>query len=259
MSARQPICKVSAGLIALASVTTGFVVVAVNALIYWARSFYAEHHPEFMAERPATISQSLSDRIVGPFFADWMLICAPVLFLGVTALLWAGWRDLRRSGLGSAGDRRRILILTVFLGGLQGMASSGMIMLSQFRFPDHHELHMVGSYLFFFSQAFVVVTGEMLSRSYMRLPEGATFLSGAGARIRRAFVWVPIVLGVSYLALFVLKGYDLGAIYDTLYAAYTITEPLLISSFLGYLFTFQFDMLGALRGYWRSRSSVASI
>ncbi|MBR9842840.1 MAG: hypothetical protein GYB25_06750 [Rhodobacteraceae bacterium] len=259
MSVAPPIGRRSAGLVALAIGATGFVIVVVNGLIYWARSFYAAHHPEFMAERPATISQALSDKIVGPFFAVGMLICAPILLIGVAALLRAAWGEYRRSDLGTSQDVRRILILTWILVVLQAMASSGMIMLSQFRFPDHHELHMVGSYIFFFSQAFVVVVGEMLSRSYARQPEGATFLAGAGARLRRVYVWVPIGLGVAYLALFILKGYDLGAIYDTAYAAYTLTEPMLISSFLGYLFTYHFDMVQALRGYWRSRSSVASI
>ena len=259
MTAGRPLDRRSARLIVLAMAATGFVSVVVNILIYWARHYYATHHPDVVARQPATISQALSDNVVGPYFAIWMLICAPVLWVGVLALLRAAWREYRRSGLGEAGDRRRILLLTGILAVLQGMAAAGMIMLSQYRFPDHHELHMAGSYLFFFSQAFVVVFGEMLSRRYARLPEGASFLGGRGARLRRVYVWVPIGLGFAYLALFILKGYDLGAIYDTLYLSYTLTEPLLLSSFLGYVLTYHFDMAQALGGYWRSRSRAARI
>lgn len=259
MSAVHVLSRRSAWLVALAMGATGFVVVAVNVLIYWARDLYAFNHPERVASKPATVSQTLADQVIGPFFATWMLICAPVLLVGVVALVGAGFGEFRRSGLGTERDMRRIAILTAIVCVLQAMASVGMVMLSQYRFPDHHEMHMVGSYLFFFSQAFVIVFGEMLSRSYGRQPDGATFLRGAGARIRRWYVWVPIGLGFAYLALFILKGYDLGAIYRTVYYTYTLTEPLLLTSFLGYVLTYQYDMVVALSGYLRSRSRVASI
>ncbi|MCW9044000.1 MAG: Frag1/DRAM/Sfk1 family protein [Pseudopelagicola sp.] len=259
MSISYTVSRGSAWLVALALGTTGFVVVAVNVLIYWARDLYAFNHPERVASKPATVSQTLADQIIGPFFATWMLICAPILLVGVVSFISAGLIEFRKSGLGTAADMRRIRILTVTVCVLQAMASVGMIMLSHFRFPDHHELHMVGSYLFFFSQAFVIVFGEVLSRSYEKQPDGATFLRGAGARIRRWYVWIPIGLGVGYLTLFILKGYDLGAIYPTVYYTYTLTEPLLISSFLGYLLTYHFDMVMALGGYFRSRSMAPSI
>ena len=259
MSVVHVLSRGSAWLVALAMGATGFVVVAVNVLIYWARDLYAFNHPERVAGKPATVSQTLSDQVIGPFFATWMLICAPILLVGVIALVGAGFREFRQSGLGAERDVRGIGLLTVIVCVLQAMASVGMIMLSQYRFPDHHEMHMVGSYLFFFSQAFVIVFGEILSRRYERQPDGASFLRGAGARIRRWYVWVPIGLGVAYLALFILKGYNLGAIYRTVYRTYTLTEPLLLTSFLGYVLTYQYDMAIALRGYLRSRSRAESI
>ncbi len=259
MSAGRTVTRRSAQLVGFAMLTTGFVIVAVNVLIYWARGLYAVNHPEFVARQPATISQTLSDAYIGPFFATWMAICAPILFLGVAALVWAAWDEFRLSGYGSARERRRLMVLSGLVVLFQAAASVGMVMLSHFRFPDNHVLHMQGSYLFFFSQGFVIIVGEMLSRAYGAQPEGASFLSGAGARVRRWYVWVPIGLGVAYLAFFVLKGYDLGPIYDTAYLSYTLTEPVLISSFLGYVLTYHFDMGRALWSYVRSRSSVASI
>ncbi|MDV4146175.1 MULTISPECIES: Frag1/DRAM/Sfk1 family protein [Shimia] len=255
----QTVTRQTARLIALAMVATGFVIVAVNVLIYWARALYAVNHPEYVALQPATISQTLSDAYIGPFFATWMLVCAPILFLGVALLVWAAWVEFRRSKLGTAPEMRRIQILSGLVVLLQAGASVGMVMLSHFRFPDNHVLHMQGSYLFFFSQAFVIVVGEMLSRAYARQPDGASFLSDAGARLRRWYVWVPIGLGVLYLSLFVLKGYDLGAIYDAAYLTYTLTEPVLLTSFLGYVLTYHFDMGQALWAYLRSRSSAKSI
>ncbi len=259
MSGARVVSQNTARLVALAMVTTGFVIVAVNVLIYWARGLYAVHHPDYIAYQPATISQTLSDSYIGPFFAAWMLICAPILWIGVTALVRAAWGEFRLSGFGTAQDRRRILVLSGIVVLLQAGASVGMVMLSHFRFPYHNALHMQGSYLFFFSQALVIVFGEMLSRAYAKQPEGASFLAVAGARLRRWYVWVPIGLGVLYLLLFILKGYDLGPIYDAAYLTYTLTEPVLITSFLGYVLTYHFDMGQALWGYVRSRSRAASI
>jgi hypothetical protein len=259
MSTARVVSQTTARLLALAMVATGFVVVMVNVLIYWARDLYAFNQSEGGIAEPATISQTLSDSHIGPFFATWMLICAPILLVGVVVLLRAAWGEFRQSGGGTDQDRRRILVLSVLVVLLQAGASAGMIMLSHYRFPDHNALHMQGSYLFFLSQALVIVFGEMLSRAYARQPEGTSFLSGSGARLRRWYVWVPVGLGGLYLSLFILKGYDLGVIYDGVYLAYTVTEPVLISSFLGYLLTFHFDMARALWVYVRSRSRVASI
>ncbi len=238
--------------LAVSLACTTFVVVVVNYLIYTARWDFIKWHPEYMAKRPPTISRALSDPRVGEPFAEWMAICAPVLFVGVLLLAGMALKEFLLVGRPPKRDAMRITVLTGLVCGLQGLACVGMVMLSHYRFPDHNDMHMTGSYLFFFSQAFVVVFGEILSRSYAKMPPEGLVFSPKFAQFRKRYVWVPISLGVAYLGLFVIKHFDLGALSKPLYTGYVSVEPLLLSSFLFYVLAYAPDCLTAMRSYWRS-------
>lgn len=253
MQVRLVPTRTNAALLAICLVCTGVVIVAVNTLIYRARIVFGQNNPDYIAIEPATISRAISDPIVGVSFANWMAICAPLLTVGVLALLVAQWRELQRGGGAvSRQDQIAIATLSIAVGILQTLGSVGMVILSHYRFPNHHEMHMTGSYLFFFSQASVVIFGEVLARRLAHQPWDRVLTSLTMMRVRRIYVWVPALLGVVYLTLFVLKGYDLGGINTGLYVAYTIAEPLLISSFLGYILTYHFDIWASLLRYLRA-------
>ncbi|SMP03643.1 hypothetical protein [Shimia sagamensis] len=226
----------------VALIATSFVTVVVNVQMYSARWKFAGFYPEKAAERPSTISESIADPRIGEPFANWHLLCAPLLFVGVACLILSTWREARASGKATL----KITTVSWVLVVLQAMASVGLVILSQYRFPDFRDQHMAGSYVFFFSQAFVVVTGEILSRAYANLgPEGQVagrVWSPRFARWRRRFVWVPIILGVTYLCLFLGKGYAPEALRYEVYAAYVSTELFLLSSFLFYMMTYTPDM-----------------
>ena len=241
--------RAEAALLGMAIAFTGFVVVVVNVLIYWSRAQFNMRHPDFVLRQPPTISKAISDPIIGEPFAGWMAISAPLLFLGIIGIALGLLLDLRRQSGQGFGGLKRAVVLACLLITLQGLAAIGMYILSHYR---HGGMHMTGSYLFFFSQAFVVVVGEMLSRGISRYPNGSVVISVRMARFRRRFVWVPIVLGVSYLGLFVLKNFDTGAVYDPLYQLYVWTEPMLLSSFLIYLLTFHVDTYSAIRRHLRA-------
>ncbi|WP_422049289.1 hypothetical protein [Shimia sp.] len=242
-------------------ICTGFVTLVVNAQIYPARWQYALFYPEKTAERPYTISESIGDPRIGEPFADWMLLCAPILFVGVVLLCLPALCELRVSAP-DAKMVRRITLLTWTLLVLQAMACVGLVVLSQYRFPHFRDEHMLGSYLFFFSQALVVVCGEFLSRSYAQLGAEGRVLTPRFAAWRRAYVWVPIALGVSYLVFFLGKGYAPAGLRYEVYYVYTGLELLLLSSFLLYLMTFAPDMWRTLRvsrsGAYVSAESSAS-
>lgn len=253
MSAQPTPSRAIAAFMVMSLAFTGFVIVVVNVLIYRARIVFGRNNPDYIAIEPPTISRAISDPIVGEPFAVWMLICAPVLFVGVALLVFVVWREFWRGRhVVPRKDLVTISVLCLVVVVLQSFASVGMVILSHFRFPNFHEMHMLGSYLFFFSQAFVVLFGEVMSRRVASLPSQWSLISARMAGFRRKYVWAPILLGVSYLTLFVLKGFDLGALNKGLYIAYTITEPLLISSFLGYVLTFHFDLWAGLRRYSQS-------
>lgn len=237
-------------------VCTVFVTLAVNAQIYPARWAYAALFPEKTAERPYTISESIGDPRIGEPFAEWLLVASPILFVGVCLLTLSTLRELRASGNGT----NKIAVLTWIVVVLQLAACVGMVILSQYRFPHFRDQHMAGSYLFFFSQAFVVVFGEVLSRSYAALgPEGQVagrVWSPRYARWRRGYVWVPILLGVAYLLLFLGKGYAPDAVRYEVYLVYVSTELFLLSSFLFYVMTYVPDMWAAWRASRVGYSSV---
>ncbi len=226
----------------VALITTSFVTVVVNVQMYSARWKFAAFYPEKAADRPSTISESIADPRIGEPFADWLLLSAPLLFVGVFCLIVSTWWALKLGGQVTL----KITLVTWILITLQAMASVGMVILSQYRFPDFRDQHMAGSYLFFFSQAFVVVAGEILSRSYAALGrEGQVagrIWSPRFARWRRRFVWVPIVLGLVYLCLFLGKGYAPEALRYEVYWAYVSTELFLLSSFLFYMMSYAPDM-----------------
>lgn len=248
--------QMTARAMAISFLCVTFVTVVVNVLIYSARWKFAVFYPERTAERPATISESIADPRIGEPFADWMLMSAPILFVGVALLSLSALQELRRSGAASPRILRRISTLSWGLLVLQLMACVGMVILSQYRFPHFRDAHMAGSYLFFFSQAFVVVSGEMLSRSYARLgPEGRVW-SPRFARWRRGYVWVPILLGVAYLALFLGKGHAPEAVRYAVYYIYVTTELLLLSSFLFYMMTYAPDMFATVRRLRRGRQDA---
>ncbi|WP_412553085.1 hypothetical protein [Shimia sp. MIT1388] len=226
----------------VALITTSFVTVVVNVQMYSARWKFAAFYPEKAADRPSTISESIADPRIGEPFADWLLLSAPLLFVGVSCLIVSTWWALKLGGQVTL----KITLVTWILITLQAMASVGMVILSQYRFPDFRDQHMAGSYLFFFSQAFVVVAGEILSRAYAGLgAEGQVagrIWSPRFARWRRRFVWVPIVLGLVYLCLFLGKGYAPEALRYEVYWAYVSTELFLLSSFLFYMMSYAPDM-----------------
>ncbi|WP_204112471.1 hypothetical protein [Shimia biformata] len=230
----------------------GFTFLVVNYQIYAARAGFIARNPDYVARKPPTISRAISDPEIGPGFAFWIGISAPIVFVGIAALFALLAKQLLASGhAGTPRGRRAILAcgLTVML---QGLASTGMVILSVFRFPDHNDMHMVGSYLFFISEAVMVTS--MLVAQYMvfRLVGGGVLLPFM-ARLRWRLVWLTPVGGVIYLLLFVAKDFDLGTWQKPMYTAYVLTEPALISLMLSLSLSFHVDLIAAL---WRhSRAS----
>ncbi|WP_270725073.1 hypothetical protein [Shimia sp. Alg240-R146] len=237
---------------------TTFVVWVVNALIYTARWDFIVFHPERTARKSPTISRAISDPRIGEPFAEWMAICAPVLFVGVGLLVWAALHELRQNGSAAPQTLRWFLRVSCVLVVLQAMASVGLVILSHWRFPDHHLGHMTGSYLFFFSQAAVVFVGHLITTAYGRLPAQGQVMLPVMARVRRVYVWVPVLLAVVYLSCFILKDFDFGVINKPLFTVYVSTEPMLLSSFLFYVLSFVPDSVVTILRYVRGPSVVSA-
>ncbi len=229
----------------IASIT--LVIVVVNILIYRARHLFIQWHPDFVAREHPTISRAISDPRIGEPFADWMAISAPLLVAGVAVIVGFAWRDWRRGGARGRG----IPVLLALVMACQVAAACGMVILSHYRFPDHRDAHMAGSYLFFFAQAFTVILGGFASRVMARqgAVQGAV-LAPANHRLRWRLMLVPVLLALAYLTLFIVKDFDIAGWDWHIHQAYVWTEPSVLSSFLIYVGLFHLDAVPLLRRYF---------
>jgi hypothetical protein len=225
-----------------------FVIVVVNYWIYRARFDFIALHPEYVAEKPPTISRAISDPLIGEPFAFWIGLSAIVLAFGVISL---GLLYIRSARVIGTINRRAafIIIVTTFFGVASQLASStGMIMLSRYTFFNNHDLHMIGSYMFFSGQTLLILIFGCLNLWMARRPEingmleGAHLLNPALTRIRA--YWGPAVtaFAVVFLLLFFLKGFEFSFGNEELYLAYVLSEPAAISGYLSFLALYLIDL-----------------
>jgi len=215
----------------------GFAIVTVNYWIYTARWEYIDRNGSFY-KRPPTISRAISDPVIGEPFAFWMTISAICLGVGVALLtliyLWIAGRLRPKFGYLWVA----LWVLGPAAAILQGVASLGIYWLSSYRFPSAHEMHMIGSYSFFVSQALVVLLYTLLNHALLRHKEclqrldDAALIAPHWVRARFIFGLVSLSLVVVYFVLFTLK--DVYAYDDArgLYLFYVSVEPAVITSFL---------------------------
>lgn len=231
-----------------AIVAIGFVFVAVNFGIYWARATYMALHPEAVGSRLPTISRSIADPLVGQPFAFWISIAAPLLFLGVAAIIAV---QLSAAGTVAPHAPRTALVLRICAAlvlPLQALACIGMVTLSQYTFPRYNAEHMLGSYMFFGAQALVVLLGLVSSGAIAASGAARTAIAQAGLvhpganRLRLIVGSGSVVLVAAYAALFFGKDIDLGGWDGAIYYSYVMTEPACISSFLLFMVTYNLDL-----------------
>ena len=239
-------------LLSLLAMTFAFV--TVNLQIYSARAAFIASHPEYVAKQPPTISRALSDPAIGDGFAFWIGLSALLLFPAVSGVIATFASALPAVRARSPGGARRLVAVSIFLPLLQLGSCIGMVMLSQYTFPDYNDEHMFGSYLFFISQAGMVLAGLLFSIATARDPAMAATMAEAGVYApgaNRARLWVgttSVLLSLGYLGLFIAKGLDLGAWEPFVYLVYVSTEPVCISSFLLFGLLYNFDLARAAFG-----------
>lgn len=224
--------------------------------IYYSRATFIALHPEYVAVEPPTISRAISDPLIGVPFHFWVSLSGLLLVFGVywnALFYWRLHKDIAQAGQKL---ERVVRIAAPSIVAFQALSGVGMYLLSGYRFPDHHETHMVGSYTFFISQAIVVLIGTVVSTSMlsdksalMRL-HAAGFLHPGMVRLRKWSGVVCLALTVCYIGLFQAKNMDFGVLNAAVYVAYTSVEPALITCFLLFLGLFQTDLM-ALRRFQR--------
>lgn len=219
-------------------------IVIVNFWIYRALVVYAANNPEIVAARPVTISRAITEPAVAGDFAAWVTLSAALLvpavaIVAVIHLRFAASLGPQGWGIAAAG-----YALVVF----QTVSGIGMITLSWFRFPDHDEVHMVGSYFFFVGQSLVIVSAMVATVLVGRRAGASTTpLHPWAGRVRVWLGYVVVALALAYLVFFVVKDMALGAASGVIYRLYTLAEPTLISCYLVFWATYLIDLARLIR------------
>ncbi len=217
------------------------VIVIVNYSIYWARFAFQRDYPEATAHTIPTISGALSKPSIGVPFAFWVTLSAAVLFIGTMVLIWSWLRALPPGARGP----RSVLLLAI---PVQAVACIGMVVLSNFTFPDYRDEHMAGSYMFFVGQSIVVLFGLILARLFIRRADQAApliaqrVLDPGANRMRAVLGAVIMAMVIGYLALFIGKDMVSPEIKDSVVWAYVNLESLCITAFLLFFGLCQIDL-----------------
>ena len=221
----------------LAVLLNGFAIVTVNLWIYAAMARFMEFHAADYG-RPPTISRSISDPLIGVPFQFWITVSGICLVVGVGILILNYVRALRTVIAPSAYVRVVLRVFVPLILVLQVSSSIGMYVLSAYRIPFHSEMHMVGSFQFFISQALVVLLFTLANQALLRDRNSLEVLHRRGD-VHRSLVrlrfWVGsvcIALVLVYFGLFLAKDVWTSDIAPRLYWTYTKTEPVVISMFL---------------------------
>ena len=229
---------------------------ALVSVVYWiftARAQYIARHPELVAIDPPTISRAISDPLIGEPFAMWVTVAGLMLSFGVLMNILVYLRAARHLEAPMGYMRLVVAVVMPACVLLQVASGIGMHTLSSFRFPDHNGTHMIGSYIFFISQVFVVLCGVLICDATLRDRASGARLQSLGMsgprmlRFRRGFGLFCFALTAAYFSLFKLKGVEFGAWNDLIYLLYVSTEPAVITCFLLFLALFQTDIIGLRR------------
>lgn len=222
----------------LAVLTTASAILTINFWIYYARIAFAARHPDYVAEQPPTISRGISDPVIGEPFAAWVCVSALFILLGVVLIARLYLRSAAVLPDEAGSTRRWLRGLAPAVVAAQCASTVGIFMLSLYRFPTHDAEHMAGSYIFFSSQAVMILLAgtacTLVARDSAAVATlaGHRYLNPRISRFRGPFALGAAPAAIAYLALFLVKDIDLGSWNEPLYSLYVLWEPALITYFL---------------------------
>lgn len=227
------------------------------AMMVWARWAFYQRHPDYVQHSAPTISRAISDPFIGAPFAATILAVSIVIGLALIALANGFRLAIAHVHAEDADLRRRNNTFVNIMLACQVVGSSGMVMCTQYTFYNNHDLHMIGSYLFFIGQILAIGMNGVLCARLTRADTGgdwpllAVSRSASALRVRVSKAVVVIALG--YFFLFAIKKFDLPVSEYSIYYVYTLQEIVTISAFICYLMTYSLDMHSIARDFVRLR------
>lgn len=229
-------------------------------LVLWARASFIFLHPDYYDD-PPTISRSINDPLVGGPFADLILVITALILAILPVILLAYFLAISQLAL-SRGRRAMLFGLLFLVLVLQIAASVGMVLTTQFTFAIDHDLHMLGSYIFFICQALCIVIAATLCQMLLfqkgqhGIADDAWQFVPAMHRFRFWFGLLVVALVVLYGILFVLKDHVQPDIHYVVQVAYTQCEVIVIACYVIFLGSYGIDIYYmARRGKLRLNAS----
>lgn len=213
--------------------------------ILWARIAFHHRHPDADPSIYLTISRAISDPAVGEPFAFWVTLAAVLLWPATHLLFWMFVvRHPAREAIGTARDRlARALFAAMSIA--MTMTCVGMVILSRWRLGGSlydHDMHMVGSYVFFAGQASAIFVVALYHAVIAPAPHPSDATAFFPVRWRARVGFAVVGLAAFYGVIFHVKSLDFGAASHWVVAAYVELETILIIVFLVYLALFYVDV-----------------
>lgn len=220
-------------------------------LVLWARATFLAMHPNYMDD-PPTISRAINDPSVGVPFADLILVITGLIMMAMPVMLLAYGFAISRLNLS---PRRRALMYGLLLLVLvfQLTASTGMVLTTQYSFDIDHDMHMLGSYVFFAFQATTILIAATLCRMLLHhqtkaaIPDHEWHFRRGMHLFRFRFALLIVGLALLFGFLFVIKDHPLPVSGYAVQVLYTQVEVIVIACFVLFLGSYGIDTYHMIR------------
>ena len=220
-------------------------------LVLWARLSFLSLHPEYMDD-PPTISRAINDPALGVPFADLILVITSLIMMALPVMVLAYALAISQLTLGR-GKRALLWVMLLLVFVLQVTASTGMVLTTQYTFAIDHDMHMLGSYIFFVFQAVTILVAATLCRILLNeqvkhaIPDHAWQFRPGMHRFRFRFMLLVLGLAALFGVLFVIKDYPLPISEYIVQVIYTQSEVLVIACFVLFFGSYAVDIHDMVR------------
>jgi hypothetical protein len=220
-------------------------------LVLWARASFLAMHPDYMDD-PPTISHAINDPSVGLPFGDLILVITALVMMALPTLLLSYALAISRLNLSPA-RRAGMYMLLFLMFAFQITASTGMVLTTQYSFDTNHDMHMLGSYIFFSFQATTTLVAAILCRVLLHqqqkhaIPDHEWQFRPVMHRFRFRFAILVVGLTALFGVLFIIKDYPLPISPYAVQVIYTQFEVIVIASFVLFFGSYAVDIYHMVR------------
>ena len=110
-------------------------------LVLWTRQTFVSLNPDYSAH-PPTISRAISDPRISGFFANVVLLLNVLICIALVVVAWTYVHSIRKMTIAQSSQIAMYGIVAAFAGS-QVVASTGMVVTSEYTFANDGKLHML--------------------------------------------------------------------------------------------------------------------